>query len=213
VARAAAGAGRNAQSGHTPCRRQGAPPEWLAAAAGCGLQHFGESYLQEALAKIAALAIGELTWHLSGGCRPTRPPIAEAFGWGARTRPAQDRGAPRRAAPVPRTAAQRLPAGDLAQERTKGGVTPAELPALAAAVARLPRLALRGPDVHSTEESEPARQRAWFARLRELLERLNAAGARLDTLSMGMSGDFEAATCRRREPSCASGRRCLAPAS
>src|SRR2546429_334671 len=74
-----------------------------------------------------------------------------------------------------------------------GKAQPPEALAAAAAVAGLPRLALRGLMCIPPEESEPARQRAWFARLRELLERLNAAGARLDTLSMGMSGDFEAA--------------------
>src|SRR5205814_594678 len=63
----------------------------------------------------------------------------------------------------------------------------------AAAVAGLPRLSLRGLMCIPPEETEPARQRAWFARLRELLDRLNSAGARLDTLSMGMSADFEAA--------------------
>src|SRR6266550_2179942 len=82
---------------------------------------------------------------------------------------------------------------NLADQHTKGGVTPAELPALAAAVAGLPRLSLRGLMCIPPQETEPARQRAWFARLRELLDGLNAAGARLDTLSMGMSGDFEAA--------------------
>ena len=55
------------------------------------------------------------------------------------------------------------------------------------------RLALRGLMCIPPEESDPARQRAWFARLRALQEELNAAGARLDTLSMGMSGDFESA--------------------
>jgi len=60
-------------------------------------------------------------------------------------------------------------------------------------VAALPRLALRGLMSMPPAESESARQRHWFAELRRLLERLNAAGHRLDTLSMGMSGDFEAA--------------------
>src|SRR5207248_5689415 len=74
---------------------------------------------------------------------------------------------------------------NLADEHTKGGVTPAELPGLAAAVAGLPRLSLRGLMCIPPEESDSARQRAWFARLRQLLERLNATGARLDPLSMG----------------------------
>jgi len=99
---------------------------------------------------------------------------------------------------------------NLAQERTKGGVTPAELPALAAAVGgpAAPRAAR--PDVHSTGgERAGAPARPWFASCAELLDRLNTAGARLDTRRMGMSGDFEAAIAKAR-PSCASGRRCLA---
>ena len=82
---------------------------------------------------------------------------------------------------------------NVAGELSKGGVAPAELPALAAAVARLPRLALRGLMCIPPEETEPVRQRAWFAKLRALRDDLNTAGSRLDTLSMGMSADFEAA--------------------
>src|SRR5205807_1470780 len=74
-----------------------------------------------------------------------------------------------------------------------GGGAPGELGPLAAAVAALPRLTLRGLMCIPPEETEPARQRAWFAQLRQLRDQLNAGGARLDTLSMGMSGDFEAA--------------------
>jgi len=82
---------------------------------------------------------------------------------------------------------------NVAGEASKGGVTPAELPALAAAVAPLPRLALRGLMCIPPEETDPARQRAWFAKLRMLKDDLNNNGQRLDTLSMGMTGDFEAA--------------------
>jgi len=82
---------------------------------------------------------------------------------------------------------------NLGGEASKGGVRPAQLPELAAAVARLPRLKLRGLMCLPPEESEPARQRAWFAQLRALRDELNSGGAGLDTLSMGMSGDFEAA--------------------
>jgi hypothetical protein len=82
---------------------------------------------------------------------------------------------------------------NLAGEASKGGVAPQALPELAASVARLPRLALRGLMCIPPEETDPARQRPWFARLRALRDELNAGGAALDTLSMGMSGDFEAA--------------------
>jgi pyridoxal phosphate enzyme (YggS family) len=82
---------------------------------------------------------------------------------------------------------------NIAGEVSKGGVTTAELPALATAVAALPRLKLRGLMCIPPGEDDISRQRAWFASLRRELEALNAAGAKLDTLSMGMSGDFESA--------------------
>ena len=194
VARAAAGAARNAHSVTLLAVGKAQPPELLAAAAGCGLQHFGESYLQEALAKITPLRERELTWHFVGRVQANKTrPIAEAFAWVHaldRFRIAERLAAQRPFHAPPLNVCLQV---NLAEERTKGGVTPAELPALATAVAGLPRLALRGLMCIPPDESEPARQRAWFARLRELLDRLNAAGARLDTLSMGMSGDFEAA--------------------
>jgi len=194
VARAAAGAGRSAQSVTLLAVGKAQPVEWLAAAAGCGLQHFGESYLQEALAKIAALRERELIWHFVGRVQANKTgAIAQAFAWVHaldRLRIAERLAAQRPFHAPPLNVCLQV---NLADEHTKGGVTPAELPALAAAVAGLPRLSLRGLMCIPPEEAEPARQRAWFARLRELLDGLNGAGARLDTLSMGMSGDFEAA--------------------
>jgi hypothetical protein len=72
-------------------------------------------------------------------------------------------------------------------------VEPALVPELAAQIASLPRVRLRGLMCLPPAQLEVSAQHAIFARLRELLERLNSAGLRLDTLSMGMSGDFEAA--------------------
>jgi hypothetical protein len=194
VARAAAAAGRSAQSVTLLAIGKAQPPELLAAAAECGLVHFGESYLQEALAKMAALRDRGLTWHFVGRVQANKTrPIAEEFAWVH----ALDR-----LKIAERLAAQRSPhvpplnvclQVNVAGEATKGGVAPAEVPALVAAVAALPRLALRGLMCIPPEDTEPARQRAWFARLRQLRDQLNAGGARLDTLSMGMSGDFEAA--------------------
>ena len=81
----------------------------------------------------------------------------------------------------------------LADEAAKGGAAAGELAGLARAVAQLPRLRLRGLMCVPPEETQPELQHAWFRELRRLLEALNAGGAQLDTLSMGMSGDFEAA--------------------
>jgi PLP dependent protein len=194
MARAAAVAGRSAQSVTLLAAGKAQTPELLAAAAECGVTDFGESYLQEALAKIAALRSHALTWHFIGRIQSNKTrPIAETFTWVH----ALDR-----LKVAERLAAQRphyAPAlnvclqVNIAAQATKGGVTPAGLPALAAAVASLPHLALRGLMCIPPEETEPARQRAWFARLRVLRDELNAAGHSLDTLSMGMSADFEAA--------------------
>ena len=194
VARAAEAAGRSAQSVTLLAIGKAQPLPLLNAAAACGLEHFGESYLQEALAKITALRERGLTWHFVGRVQANKTrPIAEEFAWVHaldRVRIAE------------RLAAQRPPHApplnvclqvNLAGEGAKGGVAPEELAPLAAAVAKLPRLALRGLMCIPPEETEPARQRAWFAKLRQLRDQLNVQGARLDTLSMGMSDDFEAA--------------------
>ena len=82
---------------------------------------------------------------------------------------------------------------NIAGETSKGGVSTAELPELDNAIGQLPRLKLRGLMCIPPDEDDPARQRLWFANMRHTLEELNATGAGLDTLSMGMSGDFESA--------------------
>ena len=190
MARAAVAAGRNAQSVTLLAVGKAQPVGLLAAAADCGVTDFGESYLQEAQAKIAALRARTLTWHFVGRIQANKTrPIAATFSWvHALDRPKVAERLPFHAPPL--NVCLQV---NVAAESTKGGVTPAELPALAAAVAQLPRLALRGLMCIPPEETEPARQRAWFARLRVLRDELNRAGLSLDTLSMGMSGDFEAA--------------------
>jgi pyridoxal phosphate enzyme (YggS family) len=194
VARAAAAAGRSAQSVTLLAVGKAQPLPLLAAAADCGLEHFGESYLQEALEKIAALGERPLTWHFIGRVQSNKTrPIAEAFAWVHavdRLKVAERLSAQRPAHAPPLNLCLQV---NVAGEASKGGVAPAELAALAAAVARLPRIALRGLMCIPPEETDVARQRGWFARLRVLQEELNGAGAALDTLSMGMSGDFEAA--------------------
>jgi PLP dependent protein len=194
IARAAAAAGRSAQSVTLLAAAKGHPAELLDVAAGCGVTEFGESYLQEGLVKIAALRNRPLTWHFIGRVQSNKTrAIAEAFAWVH---------AVDRIKIAERLSAQRPPLlpplnvcleVNIAGEASKGGIAPETAAALAAAVEKLPRLALRGLMCIPPEESDAARQRAWFARLRGLLEALNAAGSRLDTLSMGMSNDFETA--------------------
>lgn len=194
IARATAAAGRSAQSVTLLAVGKAQPPQLLDAAANCGVSDFGESYLREALGKIAALHDHALTWHFIGRVQANKTrPIAETFAWVHavdRLKVAERLSAQRPYHAPPLNVCLQV---NVAGEATKGGVTPAELPELAAAVAQLPRLALRGLMCIPPEESDPARQRAWFARLRTLQEELNARGAGLDALSMGMSADFESA--------------------
>ena len=194
MARAAVASGRSAQSVTLLAVGKAQPVGLLAAAADCGVTDFGESYLQEALAKIAALRSRALTWHFIGRIQTNKTrSIAAAFSWVHgldRPKVAERLAAQRPRAAPPLNVCLEV---NIAGEAGKGGVMPAELPALAAAVSRLPCLTLRGLMCIPPEETEPARQRTWFARLRGLRDDLNATGYSLDTLSMGMSADFEAA--------------------
>ncbi|HVS77907.1 MAG TPA: YggS family pyridoxal phosphate-dependent enzyme [Steroidobacteraceae bacterium] len=194
LAAAAVSAGRNADSVTLLAVSKGQPAELIRAAAVAGLTDIGESYLAEALAKMEALADLPLTWHFIGRLQANKTrPVAERFAWVHgldRLRIAERLSTQRPYHAPPLNVCIQV---NLAGEATKGGVPPSEAPALAAAVAALPRLALRGLMCIPPEEADPGRQRGWFARLRALRESLNAGGLRLDTLSMGMSGDFEAA--------------------
>jgi PLP dependent protein len=194
VTQAAVAAGRSAQSVTLLAVGKAQPPPMLAAAARAGLNHFGESYLQEALQKIAALQELPLTWHFIGQVQTNKTrAIAENFAWVHaldRLKIAQRLSAQRPFHAPPLNVCLQV---NLAAQSTKGGVAPAELAALAAAVAALPRLKLRGLMCIPPEEADPVRQRDWFAQLRALQEQLNASGLGLDTLSMGMSADFQAA--------------------
>jgi PLP dependent protein len=194
MARAATRAGRNAQSVTLLAVAKAQPPEVVRAAVDCGLRDFGESYLQEALDKLDALRDVPLTWHFVGRIQSNKTrPISERFAWvhavdrlKIAARLSEQR--PHYAPPLNVCLQVRLGA-----EAGKGGAAPEELLALAREVARLPRLALRGLMCIPPEEAEAGRQRAWFRELRRLFAALNAGGVALDTLSMGMSGDFEAA--------------------
>jgi pyridoxal phosphate enzyme (YggS family) len=194
VARAVAAAGRSAHSVTLLAVGKAQPLALLRAAADAGLTDFGESYLNEALEKVAALQDRALTWHYIGRLQANKTrPVAEAFAWVHavdRLKIAERLSAQRPYHAPPLNVCLQV---NLAGEASKGGVPAAQLAPLAAAVAALPRLTLRGLMCLPPQETDPARQRHWFAQLRALKEELNSRGARLDTLSMGMSDDFEAA--------------------
>jgi hypothetical protein len=192
IATAAARSGRSAESVTLLAVSKAQPAQLIRAAAAQGVRDFGESYLDEALEKLAVLQDLPLTWHFIGRLQANKTrPVAERFAWVHgidRLRIAQRLSAQR---PFHAPALNVCIQVNLAAEATKGGVSPAELPAIAEQLAALPRLRLRGLMCIPPQEADPVRQRQWFAQLRRLLEALNAGGADLDTLSMGMSGDFE----------------------
>ncbi len=170
------------------------PIERLRSALDAGLADLGENYLQEARVHFEALAGRGFRRHFIGALQTNKTrEAAQLFDWVHtvdRIRIAERLSAQRPDSMQPLSVCLQVHLGD---ESTKSGVAPAGLAALAGAVAELPRLRLRGLMSLPPEEQDPARQRRWFAQLRQLLEGLNAAGHRLDALSMGMSGDFEAA--------------------
>ncbi len=170
------------------------PAEAILALREAGQREFGESYLQETVAKQAALVDTDLVWHFIGPLQSNKTRIvAEAFQWVHSVD---------RAKIAERLALQRpahLPPLDVclqvnvSGEASKSGVAPAELPALASLVARLPRLRLRGLMAIPEPTPDAALQRARFRHLRELRDALVPALGPLDTLSMGMSDDLESA--------------------
>ncbi len=200
------------------------------ALAATGQRAFGESYLQEALPKMAAVrdrwavpasrrsgdgpggpeghpepasggpaghpepASAGPEWHFIGPVQSNKTrPIAESFDWVHSI----DR------EKIARRLSEHRPAGlaplqvcvqvDVSGEATKSGCDPAEAVALGAAIATMPGLRLRGVMAIPAPTDDPSRQRAQFAKVRAVLEAMRAAGLPVDTLSMGMSGDLEAA--------------------
>jgi pyridoxal phosphate enzyme (YggS family) len=194
IAAAAAAAGRSEQSVTVVAVSKGHGAAAVQAFARLGVEHFGESYLQEALPKMEALAGLELNWHFIGRLQANKTRgVAERFAWAHgvdRLRIAERLAAQRPHYAPPLNVCLQV---RLAADADRGGVSAAQLPALAAAVAALPQLRLRGLMCMLPEGLGDAAQRAQFGAVQALLLDLNRGGAKLDTLSMGMSGDFEAA--------------------
>jgi PLP dependent protein len=168
--------------------------ESMRQAATAGVTEFGENYLQEALGKMEVLGDLPVHWHFIGALQSNKTrPVAERFDWvhsidrwSVARRLSEQR--PFHAPPL--NACIQVA---LVPEPAKGGIEPANLAELAEQVAGLPRLKLRGLMCIPPPQSDVRSERALFGRLRELLESLNARGLELDTLSMGMSADFESA--------------------
>lgn len=194
IAAAAAKASRDVSSITLLGASKAQPTEAIRTAAALGVRDFGENYLQEALEKIQSLREVGPVWHFIGQVQANKTRVlAEQFAWvhGVdRLRIAERLSAQRPPHLTPLNVCIQVNIGD---EASKAGAAPADVPALAASMAKLPQLALRGLMCLPPAESAPERQRHWFALMRELLAKLNRDGLSLDTLSMGMSDDLEAA--------------------
>lgn len=168
----------------------------MRAAFDAGQRDFGENYVQEALAKIAELddLRADLRWHLIGPLQSNKArEVATHFDWVHsidRMKLAQRLSDLRPTHLPPLQVCLQV---NVSGEDSKSGVAPAAALALAQAVACLPRLKLRGLMAIPEPAGDLAAQRAPHAVLRKLLEAMNVQGLALDTLSIGMSGDLEAA--------------------
>jgi len=195
IHQAATAAGRNPQTVQLIAVSKTQSAQALADAYAWGQRAFGENYLQEALEKqIQLVDLTDIEWHFIGPIQSNKTrPIAEHFSWihsVDRLKIAQRLSEQRPAELSPLNICVQVNIDD---ETTKSGVSLAELPVLVAAISQLPRLRLRGLMAIPAATNNPAQQRAAFAKLRGALESLNAQGFGLDCLSMGMSGDMEAA--------------------
>ena len=194
IAAACAGAGRAAGSVQLLAVSKTWPAASVREAVAAGQRAFGENYVQEAVAKAAELGDPGLEWHFIGPLQSNKTrQVAENFAWVHSVE---------RLKIAERLAAQRPPGlpplqvciqVNISGEASKSGCSPDELANLAHAVAALPGLRLRGLMAIPEPGDDSRQQRSRFALLRELRDRLVAEGLGLDTLSMGMSDDLEAA--------------------
>lgn len=208
IARAARAAGRDPRGVTLLAVSKTRPAALVEQALKAGQRAFGENYVQEAVEKMDLLRadIGEerarageertgaLEWHLIGPLQSNKTRlVAERFDW-VHTVDSEK---------IARRLSERRPAGmrplavliqvNVSGEATKSGISPGDVRRLAAQVSSLPGLELRGLMAIPEPTADIGRQRASFGRVRELFEKLKADHSRLDTLSMGMSDDLEAA--------------------
>jgi pyridoxal phosphate enzyme (YggS family) len=170
------------------------PAESVLEAAAAGQRAFGENYVQEAVDKIRATAGRDLEWHFIGPLQSNKTrPVAEHFDWVHsvdRSKVAERLAAQRPAQLAPLQVCVQV---NVSGEASKSGCAPEAAAQLCRTVAALPGLCLRGLMAVPEATESVAAQRAAFRQLHGLFAALRAAGLPLDTLSMGMSHDLEAA--------------------
>ncbi|TXI77919.1 MAG: YggS family pyridoxal phosphate-dependent enzyme [Dechloromonas sp.] len=194
ITKAAAAAGRSPESVRLLAVSKTWPLASVIEAADAGQRAFGENYVQEGIDKIAAISGRNLEWHFIGPLQSNKSKaVAEAFDWVHsidRLKIAERLSAQRPAYLTPLQVCVQI---NVSGEASKSGCRPDETLALCRAVAALPGLNLRGLMAIPEPSDDPAAQRAPFRQLREIFNHVRAAGLPLDTLSMGMSHDLEAA--------------------
>lgn len=194
IATAAAQAGRAPKSVQLLAVSKTFPPDAVREAFRAGQAAFGESYVQEALEKIEALRDLPLTWHFIGPLQSNKTrPVAEHFSWVHSVDRAKTADRLSAARPEGLPPLQVCLQVNVSGEASKSGVSPTKAEALATYVSKLPRLRLRGLMAIPEPTHDVTLQRKQFRLLRDLLEGLNDKNFQLDTLSMGMSDDMEAA--------------------
>jgi PLP dependent protein len=194
IAAAARAAGRSADSVRLVAVSKTFASAAVREAAKAGQSDFGENYVTEGVEKIGELRSFGLTWHYIGPIQSNKTRlIAELFDWvhsidreNIAARLSQARGADQ-------TELQVCIQVNVSGEASKSGVAPGDTAALARKVAGLRRLKLRGLMAIPEPTPDARLQRSRFAQLRALRDELNRDGLALDTLSMGMSADLEAA--------------------
>ena len=191
VARATQRAGRSPSSVTIVAVSKQQPPTAIIAAHRGGIAHFGESYVQEALPKMDAVSHLPVTWHFVGKLQANKTrQVAERFDWVHtvdRLRIAERLNEQRPAFAAPLNVLIQVNQGD---ELQKSGVAAANVTELARAISALPRLKLRG---LMTLPPRTGTAAEWFTELAALRTHLKNEGIALDSLSMGMSADFEEA--------------------
>jgi len=194
IADAARAAGRKPESVQLLAVSKTWPADAVLEAAEAGQTAFGENYAQEALQKMSELSHRQIEWHFIGPVQSNKTrPVAEQFDWVHsidRPKIAERLSAQRPAHLPPLQVCIEV---NVSEEKSKSGCPPEGATALCRAVAALPRLRLRGLMAIPAPVDDFAQQRLAFRRLRDLFEQLRRDGLPLDTLSMGMSHDLEAA--------------------
>jgi PLP dependent protein len=194
IARTCAGAGRDVNEVTLLAVSKTFGPQAVREAFSGGQQAFGENYIQEALDKIGLLRDLPLQWHCIGPIQSNKTRwVAAHFDWAHtidRLKIAQRLSEQRGAEQPPLQVCIQV---NIDGGPTKAGVPPEAVPALAREVAQLPRLALRGLMTIPQPAADFAAQKAVHLRARALFDRLRADGLAIDTLSMGMTADLEAA--------------------